>query len=192
MPDTGWWPSADRSISPSRSQKATCACGSSSRCRSWNTNTPLSSNASSTADARPSSLANRSGSTPLTSAPTEAVSLLMVSTLMVRPLSGCGFAGADHHRVGGVHGCGLVHDLDRHGDHHQGVDEMEQIDRILGQIVEGELVAVVDGLFQSREEGIVELLHGRHGARQPLLPALGFRFQTPGFGEGFQLFEWGR
>ncbi len=52
------------------------------RPRPGNTSTPLSSSASSTAAPSASSVANRSESTPRTSAPTESVSLLIVSTLM--------------------------------------------------------------------------------------------------------------
>ena len=50
--------------------------------RSGNTSTPLSSSASSTASPSRSSPASRSESTPRTSAPTESVSLLIVSRLM--------------------------------------------------------------------------------------------------------------
>src|SRR5690606_32417976 len=128
-----------------------------------NTSTPLSSSASSTAAATPSSVASRSESMPTTSAPTEAVSLLMVSTLIgassrVRYSSRRGLPGAHHDGIGRVDRRRLVHDLDRHRDHDQRVDQVQKVDGLLGHVVERVLVAVLDRLFQAGKERVVEVV----------------------------------
>src|SRR3954470_14580498 len=191
MPGTRWCPSEEWSTSPRRRQKATCASGSSWSPR--NTKTPLSSKASRIAALTVSPEASRAGSRPVTSAPTESLSLVMVSRLMacpsLKPLSGHWFDGADHHRVGGADRDRLVHDLDRHRDHDQRIDHVQQIERIIGQAVERELVAVVYGLLQAWEERVVELLHQWHCAVDASIPALGFCCPTPGLGIGLELRE---
>ena len=115
MPATGWCPSDEWSISPSRRQNATCASDPGPGC--GNTSTPLSSSASSTASPSASSVASRSR--------VDADDL---------GADGCGelvdgqqthgvlssrhrFADAVDDRVGGVGGLRLAEDLDGHRDH---------------------------------------------------------------------------
>src|ERR1700758_3584600 len=66
---------------------------------------------------------------------------------------------------------------------------MQQVESIVGQIVERDLVAVVDGLFEPREERVVELVHFGHGGGHPRVPAFGFGGQAPVFGVALQLGE---
>ncbi len=53
-------------------------------------------------------------------------------------------------------------DLDGHRDHDHRVDEVQQIQRIVGHVIERELVAVVDRFFEPRRERVVERAHLRH------------------------------
>src|SRR6476661_1894412 len=182
MPATGWWPSDEWSISPSLRQNATCASGP--RPRPGNTSTPLSSSASRMAVPSASSVASTSESRPVTSAPTDAVSLLIVSRLMASPQSSRHRrADAMHDRVGGIGGFLGAEDLDGHRHHDHRIDEVKKIQRIVWHIVERKLVAVVDRLFEARRERVVELADLRHGSGQPGCPTFGFGCQTPFLGE---------
>src|SRR3954465_14497010 len=156
MPATGWWPSDEWSIAPSRRQNATCVSGP--RPSPGNTSTPLSSSASRMAVPNASSAASASESRPITSAPTESVSLLIVSRPMMSPRSSRRRrADAVHDGVGGVGGFLGTEDPPRHRDHDHRVDKVKKIQRIVGHIVERELVAVVDRLLEARRERVVEL-----------------------------------
>src|SRR5262249_55758654 len=80
-------------------------------------------------------------------------------------------------------------DLDGHRDHDHRVDEMQEVERIVGHIVEREFVAVIDGFLEPRRERVVELADLGHGSGQPGFPSLGFGCQTPLLGERLELGE---
>src|SRR5215217_9015966 len=117
-------------MSPSRLQNATCASGP--RPSPGNTSTPLSSSASRMAVPSASSVAITSESRPVTSAPTDAVSLLIVSRLMSVPSSRHRRADAVHDGVGGVGGFLGAEDLDGHRHHDHGIDKVKQVQHIVG------------------------------------------------------------
>src|SRR6478672_2633974 len=178
MPATGWCPSDEWSIGPSRRQNATWASGS--RPSSGNTSTPLSSSASRTARPSASSVASISESRPVTSAPTDAVSLLVVSTLISVVLSSRHRrADSVHDGVGGDGGFLGTENLVGHRHHDHRIYEVQEVQCILRHIVERELVAVVDRFLKARGERVVELAYLRHRSGQPGGPALWFGCQTP-------------
>src|SRR5690349_10805597 len=60
---------------------------------------------------------------------------------------------------------------------------MQQIECVLREVVETELVAVVDRLFEAGCERVVELSYLGHRRLQAHFPALGFGCQAPLLGE---------
>ena len=91
----------------------------------------------------------------------------------------------------GVGDVRLPPDLD--GERHQDerVQELEQPARVVGQVMERELVQVGDRLLGAREDGVVERLHLVHGAGQALRIALGLAGEAPLLGKGLEVGELG-
>ena len=79
--------------------------------------------------------------------------------------------------LSGTRGC--FETLDGEGHHDQGLHQVHEAAGVVGQVVEVELVAVGDGVFEACEGGVVELLHVGHGRGEALGVALGFGGQGP-------------
>ena len=62
--------------------------------------------------------------------------------------------------------------LHRERHHDERVQQLQQVLRVVGHLVERELVAVRDRVFGAREERVVERLHRVHGAGHALREAL--------------------
>ena len=82
-------------------------------------------------------------------------------------------------RGAGVGDVGLAPRLDRERHHDERVQQLQEPLRVLGHVVERELLAVRDRFLGAREERVVERLHLVHRARHALREPLALGRQAP-------------
>src|SRR5262249_36538443 len=68
-------------------------------------------------------------------------------------------------------------------------DQLQEMDGILGHVVEWELVAVGERVRDARQHRVVELLHLRHRARHPLGPSFALGREAPFVREPLEIRE---